>query len=382
MKFNFKLDLEFYLVISYVAYRKRRRVNAGILEQKERHPAVFPSLWIIIIIIFIFFIFSSPSFALEAGTISGTVVDPSGAVVASATVMLRNSKTGTQQNSSSDAEGVYSFSNLPAGQYEIEIFASGFKPYRQSGVNLGSAAIKVDVQLELKSEATTVEVSADTIQIDISTTQMGEAIAATKMSAVPLNGRSFTDLMAIQPGVVPASSQQPNAVIMNDVTSTSPSGDLNAGNTPISGQRETTNGFRVNGSDVEEDVNMGTAIVPNLDSIQELRVLTNSFDAEYGNYSVGRFSSLPKLATISFMETYSSFFAIPILTHGTISPPNARSSSRISLAEPSADLSLKIERSSLPTIKALASPRASTQEEFQFLPSKTAAGIFPIWQAR
>jgi hypothetical protein len=120
------------------------------------------------------------------------------------------------------------------------------------------------------------------------------------MTSVPLNGRSFTDLMAIQPGIVPTSSQQPNAVVMSGVTSTSPSGDLNAGNTSISGQRETANGFRVNGSDVEEDVNMGTAIVPNLDSIQELRVLTNSFDAEYGNYSGGQVLVLTKSGTDQF----------------------------------------------------------------------------------
>jgi hypothetical protein len=161
-------------------------------------------------------------------------------------------------------------------------------------------ALKVDIALELKAAATSVEVSAETVQIDLSTTQMGETIAATKMTSVPLNGRSFTDLMAIQPGIVPASSQQPNAVIMSGVTSTSPSGDLNAGNTSISGQRETANGFRINDSDVEEDVNMGTAIVPNLDSIQELRVLTNSFDAEYGNYSGGQVLVVTKSGSDQF----------------------------------------------------------------------------------
>lgn len=305
MKFNFKLDFYFYVSISDVAYRKRRGVNVGVVfGTQERNAAILPSVWIVIVIVFVFifiFIFSFPSFAIDAGTVLGTVVDPSGAIVPSATVILRNSDTGAQQNSATDAEGVYRFSDLPAGPYEIEITAPGFKPYRQTGVKLAApGAIKVDVQLELKSEATTVEVSADNMQIDVSSTQMGEAIAANQMSAVPLNGRSFTDLMAIQPGVVPASSQQPNAVLMSGVTSTSPSGDLNAGNTSISGQRETTNGFRVNGSDVEEDVNMGTAIVPNLDSIQELRVLTNSFDAEYGNYSGGQVLVLTKAGSNQF----------------------------------------------------------------------------------
>jgi hypothetical protein len=76
-----------------------------------------------------------------------------------------------------------------------------------------------------------------------------------------------------------------------------PSGDLNAGNLSISGQRETSNGFRVNGSDVEEDVNMGTAIVPNLDSIQEFRVLTSDFDAQFGDYSGGQVLVVTKAGT-------------------------------------------------------------------------------------
>jgi Carboxypeptidase regulatory-like domain/TonB dependent receptor len=241
------------------------------------------------------FLLSSLSFAGDAGIVSGTIVDPSGAVVPAAVVVLRNSATGSQRTCSADAAGQYAFSALPAGHYQIEIVAPGFKPYQLTDVNVAtSGTLTLDVQLELKSDATSIEVSADTVQIDLSTTQMGETITANKMSTVPLNGRSFTDLISIQPGILPASSQQPNAVVMSGVTSTSPSGDLNAGNTSISGQRETTNGFRVNGSDVEEDVNMGAAIVPNLDSIQELRILTNSFDAEYGNYSGGQILVLTK----------------------------------------------------------------------------------------
>ena len=108
------------------------------------------------------------------------------------------------------------------------------------------------------------------------------------MESVPLNGRSFTDLMAVQPGIVPVNTAQPGAVIMTGVATTPPSGDANPGNLSISGQREDSNGFRVNGADVEEDVNMGTSIVPNLDAIDSFRVLTSNFDAEYGNSSGGQ----------------------------------------------------------------------------------------------
>ncbi len=267
--------------------------NYSGFERQTRQWAIMVGLWVGLL-----FFLSSTGMASDTGSISGTVTDPSGAVVQAAAVVVRNLQTEAQQNCATDAEGLYKFPALSAGHYEIEIDAAGLKPYRQTGVELAvSAALRVDVALELKSEATTVDVSADAVQIDISSAQMGETIAANKVSSVPLNGRSFTDLLAIQPGIVPTSSQQPNAVVMSGVTSTSPSGDLNAGNTSISGQRETANGFRVNGSDVEEDVNMGTAIVPNLYSIQEIRVLTNSFDAEFGNYSGGQVLVLTKSGT-------------------------------------------------------------------------------------
>ena len=212
-----------------------------------------------------------------------------------------NSDTGQQQNGITGDDGSFRFPALAPGHYRLRIEASGFKPYLQAGLAVdGTARLVVNARLALISESTTVEVSADSLQIDLSNTQQGETIAATKMTSVPLNGRSFTDLVGIQPGIVPTSSQQPNAVVMSGVTSTPPSGDLNAGNLSISGQRETSNGFRVNGSDVEEDVNMGTAIVPNLDSIEEFRVLTSSFDAEYGNYSGGQILVLTKTGTNRF----------------------------------------------------------------------------------
>src|SRR6202050_674708 len=108
------------------------------------------------------------------------------------------------------------------------------------------------------------------------------------MTELPLNGRSYTDLLAIQPGVAPMSTLLSSSVIMAGVTGgLGPSGNLNPGNLSINGQRESSNGFLVNGIDVQEHMNGGTSIIPNLDSIEEFRVLTNNFDPEYGNYNGG-----------------------------------------------------------------------------------------------
>ncbi len=229
------------------------------------------------------------------------VTDPTGAVISSATVVAENSEHSWSRQCATGEDGSFSLPLPAPGHYQLRIEAPGFKPYVQNDLVINqAAAVALNVRLVLISESTTVEVSADRLQIDLSDTERGETIGSTKMTSVPLNGRSFTDLVGIQPGIVPTSSQQPNAVLMSGVTSTPPSGDLNAGNLSISGQRETSNGFRVNGSDVEEDVNMGTAIVPNLDSVQEFRVLTSNFDAQYGNYSGGQVLLLTKTGTNQF----------------------------------------------------------------------------------
>jgi len=246
-----------------------------------------------IFLVLIAFVLRFPAWASAPASLSGTVVDPSGAVVPGANVTLhsldRGSENSGDHNATSDDGGSFSFGALPARLYSLTITAQGFKPYTHDGIAVGAGeALRLDVTLTLASESTTVEVSADNLYVDLSSTEMGENIAATKIASVPLNGRSFTDALAIQPGVVPASSAQPNAVVMSGCTSTPPSGDLNPGNMSVGGQRETANGFMVNGSMVEEDFNNGTAVVPNLDSIQDLRVLTGDFDAEYGNFSGGQ----------------------------------------------------------------------------------------------
>ena len=101
------------------------------------------------------------------------------------------------------------------------------------------------------------------------------------------------------------------------VSALSPSGDLNPGTISINGQREFANSFVVNGSDVEEDVNMGAAIVPNLDSIAEFRILTSNFDAEYGEFSGGQINVVTKSGTNAFHGDAFEFCAIRISTRAT-----------------------------------------------------------------
>ena len=227
-------------------------------------------------------------FGAAAG-ITGTVADPSGAVMAGVMVTARNSDTGAAQKTATNSEGVYAFPGLPEGRYVVEVEHAGFQPYRSADVAVvANNTVRVEVQLTLETHGEAITVSESASHLETTNTQMGELIAARQAASIPVNGRSYTDLLALQPGVIPASSQQPNAVVMAGCTSAPPSGDLNPGNLSVSGQRETANGFRVNGSLVQEDFNMGAAVVPNLDSIEEFRVLTNNFNPEFGNFSGGQ----------------------------------------------------------------------------------------------
>jgi hypothetical protein len=221
--------------------------------------------------------------------VSGTVHDANGAVLSGAGVAVRRAPDQSPIALQSDDQGAFRLSLPSLGTYQLEIQAAGFAPYKAPvTVTSDSPVVQVDVRLEIATNTQTVEVTADALAAETTSTQLGESLNTKKIESVPLNGRSFTDLMAVQPGIIPENTAQPSAVVMTGVASTPPSGDANPGNLSISGQRESSNGFRVNGSDVEEDVNMGTSIVPNLDAIDSFRVLTSNFDAEYGNSSGGQ----------------------------------------------------------------------------------------------
>jgi hypothetical protein len=239
--------------------------------------------------------------------LSGTVIDISGAVIPGTSVVAQAVATGSQAKTVSDGEGRFQFPELAPGNYMVTATATGFSPAVQR-VTVGAQTPVLRVTLNVAQTSETVEVSANSLQLDTSSASTGGNLDVRAVEAIPLNGRSFTDALAFAPGVVPVNSQQPNSVVMAGVTSTPPSGDLDAGNLSVSGQRETANGFAVNGSDVVEDVNMGTAIVPNLDSIADLKVLTSNFDAEYGNFSGGQVVITTKSGTNQFHGSAFEFF--------------------------------------------------------------------------
>jgi Carboxypeptidase regulatory-like domain len=236
--------------------------------------------------------------ARVGGSISGTVLDPLGATVPGAQITAINTDTNVHETTTTDLRGAYSLPELPVGTYEIRVEARGFKPYRRTGVVIdATSALLVDVSLVVGGRTDTVTVSNSAVRAETADTQLGEVIRERKVTAVPLNGRSFTDLLALQPGVAPVSTITPSSITAAGAATFSPSGNLNPGTLSINGQREYANGFRVNGADAVERFSMGASIIPNLDSIAEFRVLTSNFDAQYGNYGGGQIDVITKSGT-------------------------------------------------------------------------------------
>jgi len=252
----------------------------------------------------VFLLFAAVSLdAASGGSISGTVADPSGAVISGATLNLVNIAQQTNWNATSDRQGLYSFPDLPVGHYELTITSDGFATQKKTNITVDTdSAIRIDVALVVGGQSDTVTVTSDVgAQVETTATYLGEVVSGAQMTALPLNGRSYTDLLAIQPGVAPISTLLPSSVIMAGATgSLDPSGDLNPGNLSINGQREAANGFLVNGIDVQEHMNGGTSVIPNLDSIEQFRVLTNNFDPEYGNYNGGVITVVSKSGSDQF----------------------------------------------------------------------------------
>jgi len=248
-----------------------------------------------------FFLFAASARANVAGSISGTVKDPSDRVVAHAEVTAREVNTGLSYRSKSDESGFYTFPVLPVGRYDLEIFAAGFASYARIGIVLDTgAAITIDATLAINGDDQTVTVADNGLHAETISTELGQVITGTQILSLPLNGRSYTDLLLLQPGVAPASAIAATTVQDVGATILNPSGTLNPGNLSVNGQRETANYFSVNGSDAEEDVNAGTAIIPNLDAIAEFRIVTGDFDAEFGEYSGGQISVVTKSGTNGF----------------------------------------------------------------------------------
>ena len=240
------------------------------------------------------FVWSTRLSADVTGSIVGAIRDSSGRVILSAQVVVTEVDTNLSKATSSESDGQYHLLALPAGRYQITVSAPGFQQFVTNHVDL-----KVNDQLRIYATLSPgaveerVTVEADAVQVESESTQLGGTLEAAQIVAMPLNGRSFLDLLPLQPGVAPVTSGTiPNDRPVSGMIS-------NPGNVSVNGQPESANQFLVNGGDVNEGKNMGAGLIPNLDSIQEFRLITNSYDAEYGKFSGAIVNAITKSGTNS-----------------------------------------------------------------------------------
>jgi hypothetical protein len=244
--------------------------------------------------------------AAITGSISGVVTDPSGAVVPGVTVVATAVSTNVQSKAVTDSKGFYRFPTLNVDTYNVSASQAGFRDYAQSGVKIdANSALRIDISMELGSVTNTVSVKSDALQVETQSTQNGVVIQDTKITSVPLNGRSYIDLLKLQPGVSPYSHSQDSST--SGIGATQVSGDLDNGQQSVNGGRSGSNAFMVNGANAEEGVHNGAAMIPNLDSIAQFRIITNNFDAEYGNYSGGQVNVVTKSGSNQYHGTVFDF---------------------------------------------------------------------------
>src|ERR1700724_1170975 len=236
----------------------------------------------------------APVFAQVSGALlSGTVTDPSGAAVSRAQVLIRNVSTGIERTAVSDSNGLYSAPNLIPGVYNLTVKAPGFSTEQRQGIVLNVGATKVvDCALHVGQVTEQVLVQDVAPMLQLGTSESTAIVDSRTVRELPLNGRSWTDLAALQPGVV----------LMAD--SFNASSGLDRGlkgfgaQLSISGGRPVQNNYRLDGVSVNDYANGGPTNVLGgalgVDAIQEFSVITSNYSAQYGRTSGGVVNAVTK----------------------------------------------------------------------------------------
>jgi hypothetical protein len=236
------------------------------------------------------------------GRIRGTVTDPSGSAVPAANVTLLNEATHATREVQSGANGEYIFIEVPIGSYEIDLTIQGFKKYVRKGVGLDlNQVLTVDIALQLGGSTEVVEVTGAPPVVDTTSTQLGAVVNERSSTQLPLNQRDVYQLLQLQPGV---QSQLGNDLFY---------GSDKAGVVTVNGGRGRSNNYSVNGGDGNDLFVNGPAIEPSPDSIEEFRVITNNFDAEYGRNSGAVVNVVTKSGTNNLHGSFYEFFRNDVL---------------------------------------------------------------------
>ncbi|HET7441930.1 MAG TPA: carboxypeptidase regulatory-like domain-containing protein [Terriglobales bacterium] len=223
------------------------------------------------------------------GRILGRVADPSGAVLSGVKVTLTNEATGVSRDVQSNASGDYTFVEVQPGTYDVAFEQKGFKKNLQKAVTVEiNQVVTLNSTMQLGAAQEVVEVTSEAPLVDTTSTQLGTVVNERAIVQLPLNERDTYQFLSLQPGV----SSQTGADLYY--------GSNNVGSVSVNGGRGRSNNFSVNGGDANDMfVNLPT-VQPSPDSVEEFRILTNTFDAEYGRNSGAVVNVVTKSGTNAF----------------------------------------------------------------------------------
>jgi len=208
------------------------------------------------------------------GKIRGTVFDSAGAVVQAATVTARQMETGLTRSTTTASDGTYLIFELPVGHYRVEASAKGFEKYVQDGITLNvNETADIPVRLVVGAETQVIQVTEDAQLIQSTITNLGKVVLEREILDLPLDGRDFSQLGTLQPGVVPLTPG------LKEAGSSLRLGQGYA----VNGQRPESNNFLIDGANNFNGVDGGFVLKPPVDAITEFRILTHNSTAEFGN---------------------------------------------------------------------------------------------------
>src|SRR5580704_8901702 len=238
------------------------------------------------------------------GRMLGRVSDPSGAVVANVKVIATNEATGVTRDTNTNDSGDYVFPEMPVGVYTLSFELAGFKKDLRHGVTLElNQVVTLNMTMQIGQTQEVVDVTSEAPLVDTASTQLGAVVDDRTVSQLPLNSRDTYQFLQLQPGVMSTVGSS-NSIIY---------GSDSAGAVSVNGGRGRSNNFSVNGGDANDlFVNLPT-VQPTPDSIQEFRVLTNTFDAEYGRNSGSVVNVVTKSGTNNVHGDVYEFFRNKVL---------------------------------------------------------------------
>jgi hypothetical protein len=234
----------------------------------------------------------SPLAAQNSSSITGTVRDSSGAVVAAAQVTLTNTEKGVSQSATTNAGGDYLIAGLTAGTYNLKIASQGFKTFDARGIVLAvNQKARVDASMQVGEITSSVSVEGtDVAQVETQSSELSGVVTGKAMSQIVLNGRDFAQLVTLVPGVSNQNGQDEGTV-----------GVAGGIGMNINGGRTENNNWELDGGDNMDNGSNGTLnVYPSVDAIAEVKVLTSNFGAQYGRNASGTIETVIKSGTKDF----------------------------------------------------------------------------------